>query len=77
MLKITKKQQVIELVQKGDLKSAYRIAKSFTREFSKDSIRTIQIAYECLTGKDQFYKSIGVNTEVEMSKAKELLLQYK
>ena len=41
--------------------------------FSKDELRILQVAYECLTGKESFYQSIGNDTKKIQAEAEELL----
>lgn len=57
----TKTQKAIEAFKAQDLKGALRIFKGFDRIFSKQEIRTLQIAYEILTGKGSFYKQLHYN----------------
>lgn len=71
-----KKNQLINSFSKGDIKKALKIAKGFSREFNKDQQRSIQIAYECLTGKESYYQQLGINTNQEKEKAKTLLSVY-
>lgn len=49
-------QKAIDAFKKQDLKGALRIFKGFDHQFAKNELRTIQIAYEVLTGKGKFYK---------------------
>lgn len=73
MIRKTKRQQLIDYLVNSDFKHAFRIAKSFTIELNKDQQRTIQIASECLSGSSFFYTQLGINTEIEIKKAKEIL----
>ena len=57
----TKTQKAIDAFKKQDLKGALRIFKGFDHQFAKNELRTIQIAYEVLTGKGGFYKQLGIN----------------
>lgn len=57
----TKTQKAIDAFKKQDLKGALRIFKGFDHQFAKNELRTIQIAYEVLTGKGKFYKQLGIN----------------
>ncbi len=50
----TKTQKAIDAFKKQDLKGALRIFKGFDHQFAKNELRTIQIAYEVLTGKGSF-----------------------
>ena len=64
----TKTQQALDALNSGHIKVAFRIMKSFSG-FSKDELRVIQIAYECLSGKEAFYQSIGIDTVEMINKA--------
>lgn len=53
----------------NNLVSALCIIKTFRHGFSKEEMRTIQIAYESLTGNSRFYESLGVDIQKEINKA--------
>lgn len=57
----TKTRKAIDAFKKQDLKGALRIFKGFDKQFDKNEIRTLQIAYEVLTGKGRFYRQLGIN----------------
>lgn len=57
----TKTQRAIALLKAGDVKEALKIFKTFRLGWSKEEKRTIDIACECLCGKDTFYSSIGID----------------
>lgn len=71
-MKISKTTQVILYLKDGDLRSALSILKTFRYDFTREERRTIQIAYESLTGKAKFYESLGINTQLEIEKAQKL-----
>ena len=48
-------------------------AGAFQKAFTKDEKRSIEIAYESLLGRDKFYQSIGIDTNKEIEKARQLL----
>lgn len=65
---VSKRQQVINLVQELNVKKAISLLAKFKREFNKEQLRKLQIANECLKPGLQlnqpridFYKSIGVD----------------
>lgn len=64
----TKTEQAIEAFKNGSLKQAFRLILRF-RGFTKEEKRAIQIAYECMAGKESFYVSLGINTEEIIRKA--------
>jgi len=60
----------------GDLKSCLRILKTFKVGISKTEKRSIEIAYECLSGKDNFYRQIGIDVQTEIIKGKYIASKY-
>lgn len=72
----TKTEQAKQLYLSGDIKGSLKILQTFQREFNKDEKRTIQIAFECLNGKEKFYQSLKIDTINELNKAKELMKKY-
>ena len=73
----TKRDKASILISKGKIKEALRILKGLDLSYNKDEIRTLSIAYECLTGKESFYKSLGINTKKNDMIAKELFKRIK
>mgnify|MGYP006273844821 CR=1 FL=1 len=69
----TKRDKARELIKQGNVKDALRIVKTFDRIYTKDEMRTLQIAYECLTGKESFYQQLGEDTTTIKNKAESLL----
>lgn len=57
----TKTSQAIRFWKNGLKKEALAIFKTFKVGFSKEEKRTISIVHECMTGKESFYKSIGID----------------
>lgn len=76
-MKPTKRQQLKDLLKKGDTKNALRIAKGLDVTFSKEEIRVIDIAYECFSGKESFYRQLGENVSMIKNKAISLLSKVK
>ena len=72
----SKKDQLISLVEKEDFKKALGIAKTFVRDFDKEEQRTIQIAYETITGKGGIYKMMKIDTDQMIEDAKNLLKKF-
>lgn len=70
---MTKNQQVQKYLADSNLKGALRIASKFRLAFSKEQQKTLQIAHECLCGKADFYRQLGINTR-EVTMAAETLL---
>lgn len=73
---VSKKDQLISLVEKEDFKKALGIAKTFVRDFDKEEQRTIQIAHETITGKGAIYAMMHIDTEQMIVDAKELLKKF-
>lgn len=71
-MKMSKTTQAIQYLKDVDLRSALSILKTFRYDFTREERRTIQIAYESMTGKAKFYESLGINTQLEIEKAQKL-----
>lgn len=69
----TKTYTALQLFENGDLKGAFSIFSTFRVGFTKEETRTLQIASESLGGHAEFYQSLGVDTNAEVSKAKEII----
>lgn len=76
-MKPTKRQQLKEYVSQGKTKDALRIAKGLDVTYSKSEIRTLEIAYECLSGKEAFYIQLGENVSMTKNNAISLLSKVK
>lgn len=63
----------VNLLRAGNFIKALSIIKTFRLGFTKDEKRSIEIAYESLLGRDKFYQSIGIDTNKEIEKARQLL----
>lgn len=61
------------LLRTGELQKALSIIKTFRFGFSKEEKRSIQIAYESLSGHDHFYRSLGIDTDKEIERTRQLL----
>lgn len=75
-MKESKTSQMIAAYSIGDMKSALRIFKTFRLGLDRSSLRIVEIAYECHTGKEAFYLSIGLDTKSLKHEAIELLMKY-
>ena len=69
----TKTSRAIEFMRNGDWKNALAIFSTFRVGFTRDEVRSMEIAHECLCGHDAFYRSIGVDVDTEIAKSKEFL----
>lgn len=72
----TKTSKLICCFSHGMIKEAFAILKTFRREISKEDKRTVEIAYECMTGKESFYNQIGIDTISIKKQAFEVLASY-
>lgn len=70
---ITKTEQAITLWKSGKIKEALRIFKTFKIGFSKDDKQIIEIAYEMMSGKENFYVSLGFKKIEIETKAKKII----
>jgi hypothetical protein len=68
----TKRSKVINAINNGDYIGAMKLAKGFTRDFTKEESTTIKRAYE-MHWNEGFYKQLGFNKEEEYNKAVEIL----
>jgi len=62
-MKITKRQELSNFLKVGNIKKAVQIAKKLDFTYSKEQIRVFEIFYECLTGKESFYKELKIDTD--------------
>ncbi len=73
---ITKREQCRNFVKIQDWKQAFKLAKGFDALFSKEDIEKLEIAYECLVGKESFYRMLKYDIETILSESKEILITY-
>lgn len=73
---ITKTDKAREFFKSGDYKSCLRILKSFRIGFSKEEKRILEIAYECLSGKDNFYRQLGIDVFDSINQGKMIAGNY-
>ena len=66
----TKTEIAVAYMRQGDWKSALAIFSTFRIGFTKEEIRSMEIAHESLCGHDSFYRSIGIDVETEIAKSK-------
>ena len=71
----TKTTQAIALFSSDNLVGALKLFKTFRIGFTADERRTIQIAHESLTGKEEFYKSLKIDTATIKVQAVQLIKQ--
>lgn len=71
----TKTYKAISLFRAGQLKEALSIFRTFKIGFTDDERRTLQIASESLSGSSIFYQQLGIDTEKEIAKSKQLLAE--
>ena len=69
----TKTSKAIDLFSQGNTIAALKIFSTFRIGLSADEKRTLEIAYESMTGNERFYQDIGVDTEDMKIKANEII----
>jgi hypothetical protein len=72
---ITKKEKLQTLIREGKIDQAIKVASNFTRDFTQEEHRDIQIAAECIgnPGRQQFYAQMAYNlTEIRKDVEKSL-----
>lgn len=72
----TKTQKFRRLFREQKYKEALKVIKSFRKGLSSDEIRTLSIAWECVTGNCDFYRQLGISTEKVMSEAYSIMVRY-
>lgn len=70
---IRKTDKALRMFRAGDFRGAFSIFSTFRVGFTREETRTLQIASESLGGHAEFYQSLGVDTNAEVSKAKEII----
>lgn len=71
-----KTQQLLNLIKVQDWKKSLAIASNFKMNFTKEEKRNLEIAYESMTGKANFYQQLGLNTDEAIAMAIEILITY-
>ena len=61
------------LLKSGRFKESLAIIKTFRLGFSKEERRSIQIAYESLSGHEPFYRSLGIDVDKVIEETRQLL----
>ena len=70
---MNKTDKAIGLLREGRLTEALAIIKTFRIGFTKEEHRTIEIAHESLVGHSSFYENIGIDTQLFISRAQEIV----
>lgn len=69
----TKTAKAKELFSNGKIVEALKIFSTFKAGFTKEEKRVLQIAYESQTGRENFYKSLGIDTQSVGVEAKSII----
>lgn len=69
----TKTDQLKQQFSSGNLAGALKIFKTFKIGITPEEQRTVEIAYEAITGKEQFYQSLGINTDEAKEEAIQII----
>nr|DAI13900.1 MAG TPA: RNA polymerase-binding transcription factor [Caudoviricetes sp.]DAX44865.1 MAG TPA: RNA polymerase-binding transcription factor [Caudoviricetes sp.] len=62
------------LLKMGRFKEALAIIKTFRLGFNKEEKRSIQIAYETLSGHGDFYRQLGIKVDEIIEDTKKMLI---
>lgn len=68
-----KTDKAVSFLRQGKFKEALSIIVHFRIGFTKEEKRTLQIANDSLNGHSSFYESIGVDSNLCICKAKEIV----
>lgn len=69
----TKTYKAVQLFKQGNIKESLRLFSRFRYNITKEENRLLTIAYECLTGKESFYISIGIIPNDTIDEAKKII----
>ena len=69
----TKTQKAIQLLYAGELLPSLKIFCTFRIGFTKEEMRTLQIAKDVLNGHGEFYRSIGVDIDEKVKESVKIL----
>ena len=72
----TKTTKFKRLFKEQDYRGALKIFKTFRSHLAVDEMRAVKIAWECSTGNETFYKSLGIDTDKMKLKAYYAMLEY-
>lgn len=74
----TKREHCISLVKNKNpnWKEIFKIAKSFNNVFNKTDLDKISISYECLSGKESFYKMMKYDIDKINTESKTILTEW-
>ena len=70
---MTKTTSALRMFRSGDFRGAFSLFSTFRVGFTREETRTLEIASQSLGGYAEFYQSLGVDTDDEVGKAKEII----
>ena len=70
---LTKTERAKTLLSARDFMGALAIIRTFRIGFNKEEKRSIEIAYESLNGHERFYRALGIDTDREIERTRQLL----
>ena len=73
IMEISKTALAVQKLKDGDLKGALSVFSTFKYDLTRAERRTIQIAYETLSGNSAFYRSLGIDSNELIENAQEIL----
>ena len=70
---MNKTDKALGLLRQGKFAEALAIISKFRIGFKKDEKRTLEIAHESLVGNASFYENIGIDTQLCINRAREII----
>ena len=71
-----KTQKFMRLFKEQKYKEALKVIKSFRKGLTSDEKRTLNIAWECISGNDSFYLQLGLHPYKIKNEAYEIMRKF-
>ena len=72
----TKTQKFMRLFKEQKYKEALKVIMIFRRVLREEDIRILNIAWECISGNEAFYRQLGLNTDKVKGDAYDIMIKY-
>ena len=69
----TKTQKAVKLISSGDWKSGLQLIRTFRIGFTKEEMRTVEIASDVLNGHESFYRGLKIDTKKAVADCKKII----
>ena len=69
----TTRDKARKFIKERNYKEALKLSRKFDKIFNTNEIRILEIAYECLTGNEDWYKKLDINTAQILKESIDLL----